>query len=755
MKGLHMSTVNSFLAAAVPLARSTSQERGHHLHMNEGNMYPRNRNATSEGPRAEVQAGGHILDAWLPDPVTSTALPAGCPRPSLPTGTPLPSITSPLQRPETLRYVPALARPPPRAYYTPNDGSSMQTTQQMGERAADSSSYDAGIEAAIQHLKHFMYGGRGPRNRPSQKPLEFVEQDRDFPYAADASLLSGLENLGRASSGHPTAAFPGRHEPMFSALEGNLFPQSSGPWNGMPVNPAVIQASVSDFSYCADAWVAETQEKSRRAEQRRAEANFALYKKRNDGSKFKIRTDAAGNIVTNKLRVTSMMKKLMEIYLDVAQIHYNDNDDRFVLVENIVRSCFEFEPPIKETWFKEYMRKKLEKSRCEFRKHFEATGQMHPDCPPHKHLPLLAWWSSPLGSSRSSRMKEMNSSRVNERLANDVGVNPNIPCGFWGTELNNMSRMSTPTLPVLSGLDKSNSAGASEFQNLEVDMPESVNELGIPELGLDGAPNRPKKGELSESAPKSRECGSDDPGDDSDPEDEKVIKLKKHLDDIVRGLNKYDELTAVMDQVQSLLSDRGDVTISASVHLVPTSRMNNSTTDKSVSPKCTAGTKGVENMGDSPSEKGNSLLPRKRGLSVTASREEANLEEMIGSGNDITVGESPITSPDNTSGVLVETGDAEAIKKRKKCSTPKVKSPTTTTAQKARLDVVTRKKLQLSPKNLSLPVADVPAQGSILGTVSDVQVPKKTSKFDEREPPAQLTPKGQQVTYQYSQVIIY
>ena len=70
----------------------------------------------------------------------------------------------------------------------------------------------------------------------------------------------------------------------------------------------------------------------------------------NNGSRFLIKTDAAGNIMTNKLRVTSMVKNLMEVYLDVAQVHYDDNDKGFELVENIVRSCFDFEPPLKRNW---------------------------------------------------------------------------------------------------------------------------------------------------------------------------------------------------------------------------------------------------------------------------------------------------------------------------------------------------------------------------------------------------------------------
>ncbi|KAG0593897.1 hypothetical protein M758_UG029300 [Ceratodon purpureus] len=68
------------------------------------------------------------------------------------------------------------------------------------------------------------------------------------------------------------------------------------------------------------------------------------------------------------------------------------------------------------------MRRRLEKSRCEYRKHFEETGVRHPECPEKRHPALLAWWASPGGSSNSKRMKVMNDKMVARRLAmkNDV-----------------------------------------------------------------------------------------------------------------------------------------------------------------------------------------------------------------------------------------------------------------------------------------------------------------------------------------------
>jgi hypothetical protein len=165
----------------------------------------------------------------------------------------------------------------------------------------------------------------------------------------------------------------------------------------------------------------ENRDGAKRAAEPKAEASFALHTKQIDGTRFKIKIDAAGNILTNKLRVTSMVKSLMELYVDIAQIHYEDDDWKFVVVEKAVRKCFEFDPPLKPGWFPDYMRKKLEKSRSVFQKHYDKTGRMHPDCPPKKHSTLLAWWSSLVGSSKSQSLREMNSSCAVQRRTNSIG----------------------------------------------------------------------------------------------------------------------------------------------------------------------------------------------------------------------------------------------------------------------------------------------------------------------------------------------
>ena len=105
----------------------------------------------------------------------------------------------------------------------------------------------------------------------------------------------------------------------------------------------------------------------------------------------------------------------MEFYVDLSEIHYNDNDPKFINVEHHVRNVFEVDPPLKGGWFPTYMRKKLEKSRPVYRKHFVETRKMHPMCPEKYHSALLAWWTSPAGSSRADIIREMNNDRVQQR----------------------------------------------------------------------------------------------------------------------------------------------------------------------------------------------------------------------------------------------------------------------------------------------------------------------------------------------------
>ena len=108
--------------------------------------------------------------------------------------------------------------------------------------------------------------------------------------------------------------------------------------------------------------------------------------------------------------------------MDPTQIHYEDNDHQFIKVEDIVRQAFEFDPPLREGWFPEYMRKRLEKNRSMFRKHYEERGERHPKCEENRFPALLAWWASPAGSNKAQRMREMNSSRAKQRIATQIGA---------------------------------------------------------------------------------------------------------------------------------------------------------------------------------------------------------------------------------------------------------------------------------------------------------------------------------------------
>ncbi|KAG0594783.1 hypothetical protein M758_UG109200 [Ceratodon purpureus] len=101
----------------------------------------------------------------------------------------------------------------------------------------------------------------------------------------------------------------------------------------------------------------------------------------------------------------------MTLFVDITQIQYEDDDPKFLKVERMVCDEFDFEPPLKPGWFAGYMRKQHEKMRSKYRKHFEDTGRMHPECAPDKHHALLQWWSSPAGMSKAHRMRELNTTR--------------------------------------------------------------------------------------------------------------------------------------------------------------------------------------------------------------------------------------------------------------------------------------------------------------------------------------------------------
>ncbi|KAG0596935.1 hypothetical protein M758_UG297200 [Ceratodon purpureus] len=241
-------TLFLFLAPAEPLGRSTSRARRRCLHISRGNMYTISSTTRSRSQGTDVEDGGPVLNGWLHEAMASADLPVCHARSVRANGTPLPSPPSRIEQPGRLRYVPAVVRPPPRTEYNPIDGSLVQTTQHLGETTMDSLEYDAGFEAAIQHLQRLVYRGRGLRNRVSQPLFGIVGEDVNLPYEPDVSNLVGVENFGTAASGHPTVVFPVRQSHRRSPPVATLIPRSDEAWEGEPINPAVVQASVSDFS---------------------------------------------------------------------------------------------------------------------------------------------------------------------------------------------------------------------------------------------------------------------------------------------------------------------------------------------------------------------------------------------------------------------------------------------------------------------------------------------------------------------------
>jgi hypothetical protein len=267
------------------------------------------------------------------------------------------------------------------------------------------------------------YTQSGQRER---LPAEERSADAGVDVDADAfgglqGRMQGLENTGSASSGHPiplsslyktlaamnptTSVSIGAASSSRSAERGNPRP--------LPEQYAYVANDLSFFGQS---------ETAKRALQRKADSEYAAHKKSNDGSKFTIHTDIAGNIKSNKLKVTSLLNHLMGLYLNVAQIHYDDDDEKFVLIEKIVRKSFDFVPGLKSMWMVEYMKKKMEKSRSVFRKHFDETGQRHPACPVSKFPMLLAWWTSPNSHNRGQRMREFNATRAAERKAKNQAI---------------------------------------------------------------------------------------------------------------------------------------------------------------------------------------------------------------------------------------------------------------------------------------------------------------------------------------------
>ncbi|KAG0596164.1 hypothetical protein M758_UG230100 [Ceratodon purpureus] len=233
-----------------------------------------------------------------------------------------------------------------------------------------------------------------------------------------------------------------------------------------PARPSVYNADASNMTTSSDSWLIDNRESNRRAEQRRADANYALHRKLNDGSKFVIKTDAGGNIVANKLRDTSMVTKLMELYVDVTMITTRSSvwwrrSSGRTLTSNPLLSQDGFRFICAKNWRESGMNSDGA----------EETGQKHPDCPVSKHPAQVAWWASPAGSSRSHiRMKDMNVARANQGKSFNADGNAVSALRTSAMENNGRSRASTPTVPLFPEQEISVSEATSALPPGEVSV---------------------------------------------------------------------------------------------------------------------------------------------------------------------------------------------------------------------------------------------------------------------------------------------
>ena len=108
----------------------------------------------------------------------------------------------------------------------------MHYVQDGAEMSSDPSTYQAGFEAAINHLQKLMYHERGPRNAGPLPAREFGEDDTlGIPDPGIPSSV-GMENGLSAFVGLPTPLPLSLDSPMFAPPETNVFGVAPDPWEG-------------------------------------------------------------------------------------------------------------------------------------------------------------------------------------------------------------------------------------------------------------------------------------------------------------------------------------------------------------------------------------------------------------------------------------------------------------------------------------------------------------------------------------------
>ncbi|KAG0623035.1 hypothetical protein M758_3G144100 [Ceratodon purpureus] len=717
------------------------------------NKMDRNHTPTHSRSQSSIEGGGHILNAWRHEPNTMPGGPLVRPPPS-------PARAFGRSTGSSLRdqsdRVHVVSRHGLRGMAVGPMGNHLNGRGEVADTALESMTYDAGFEAAIQYLQELMKRGRGTRRPGVPQAVQPTESPhRDF-LVVDMVDLEGAENLVFASAGLPRMRImPTMDSPLMTPPEHSLFTRAVEEMDVKPYIRGGDFRNAPDLSNSSDSWMIHSHEHNRRAEQRRADADYEQHRKLNDGTRFKIRTDLGGNIVTNKLRVTSMIKKLMDVYVDVSQIHYNDNDEKFILVENMVCGQFEFEPPLKKSWFPYYMRKRLEKERCEYRKYYDENAKMHPDYKPEKHHALLAWWTSPSGKSNAHRLKEMNTARATERLAlNAVGYPIGAPIisqretnVMEDASVNVQSRASTPTVALYDG--------TSTVRSGEVNSQNKVEEpLDLNVSNDTASDNDPSTAEQRVSLG----VGIQEAHYETKRAEVEVDSLKRNVTDILTGLNSFYDLPNIMEKVKAVLGASSNGYRHTSVDVPPSSSAGQTSPTRDISHVSQAGGNYASNDEDTDMNEYFIKSHDKR------KRQAEDSDESGGKFRTVTRQDNKeYTSPTpvQPTGEEISHGDlgnTAELKKKQKIVNSSATEYGRTIASEAYEQGHTVEHSRGATIILEGSKEGICAGGVIISdaireelpsrpAVASLQIPKRTSKFVDREPPSALTPKGHQKKY--------
>ncbi|KAG0595713.1 hypothetical protein M758_UG191100 [Ceratodon purpureus] len=201
--------------------------------------------------------------------------------------------------------------------------------------AGASEVYQADYDAAMAKIQRLMEESVSEDGKTSQLPKPNQHVSPDVQETSGGSTKTD----GTAGDGPRIVETYSLDTAITDPPQSSLFASCPKAWNAA-YSTEFTEYESRDTAAGEDAlgFSSLQRDSARRALQRRADADFARHKKQNNGTRLKIKTDIEGNMLTNKLRVTSIMKSLMSVWVDPAQVHFEDNDHQFVKVETAVRN---------------------------------------------------------------------------------------------------------------------------------------------------------------------------------------------------------------------------------------------------------------------------------------------------------------------------------------------------------------------------------------------------------------------------------